>query len=142
MVEYTRIIQVDAPYSLGLGNESSSAREFIEVRAKLDSSFKTRCNAEICYISSLRNEKFSFLAARYLHQVLTMHLTGNELYNLVKLWHSYMDFAELNTERPPSQSVIEWSTLDDCIGSLPSGALRVSFASPDRLAGFAARLIK
>lgn len=53
-----------------------------------------------------------------------------------------MDFVELNAERPESNSVIEWSTFNDCIRNLPPGEIRLAFVSPDRLAKFAARIIR
>ena len=64
-------------------------------------------------------------------------LVGNDrIFDLVEFWHEYMKFA---SERPGH---IEWPIMNECFENLPSDEMRMVFASPTRLAGFAARLVE
>ena len=80
---------------------------------------------------SSRNKELSFLAARYLRHALKLCLRGNDLFHIVKIWHSYMEFA---TEDPDA---IEWDNMNECFGSLPKDELRVAFVPPKRFGKFA-----
>ncbi|KLO06078.1 hypothetical protein SCHPADRAFT_895762 [Schizopora paradoxa] len=72
--------------------------------------------------------------SRELAEKFRIRWRGNELYLFVKLWHSYLDFFLQVVEDPVDKT--EWSTLNACIGNLPSGSLRLAFFSPERLSKF------
>ncbi|KLO18438.1 hypothetical protein SCHPADRAFT_118115 [Schizopora paradoxa] len=91
--------------------------------------------------SYMRRYELSFLGARYLRNALQLPLVGNSLYYLVKIWHVYLDVAQSDAGSQDDESAMEWSNLDACFQSLPTGVLRTAFATPTRLANLYAQLM-
>ncbi|KLO06568.1 hypothetical protein SCHPADRAFT_686459 [Schizopora paradoxa] len=93
------------------------------------------------FIDYLQNRESSFLSARYLRHALKLGVVGNALYFIVNFWHRYLKIAINDAERSGDESIVEWSNLDGCFQSLPSGALRTAYAPPPLLADFLAQTI-
>ncbi|KLO18769.1 hypothetical protein SCHPADRAFT_993226 [Schizopora paradoxa] len=89
--------------------------------------------------NSMRHEIFAYLGPRYLYHILEHNLTGNELYFLVKLWHSYIELVR-QTENPEDR--VEWGTLNRCFGNLPEVELKSAFVPPVLISEVIARLIE
>ncbi|KLO18772.1 hypothetical protein SCHPADRAFT_98467 [Schizopora paradoxa] len=88
---------------------------------------------------SMRHEIFSYLGPRYLYHILALNLTGNELYFLVKLWHSYVDFVQ---EAGNAANRVEWATLNRCFGNLPAWPARIPFVPPALVAKLIIHLVE
>ncbi len=83
------------------------------------------------------------MAARYLCHALKLDLAGGNLYNLARIWHSYMDVIEQESKCSDTVLTIEWTNVNDCFDNIAlAGKSVIVFLPRTRLVNFAFTLIR
>ncbi|KLO18774.1 hypothetical protein SCHPADRAFT_993229 [Schizopora paradoxa] len=127
-----RIVLVGNNVRIYIGNDSTKLHS---LWSNLLQALKERTHASqylesrvVSLLESLKHSWLAFISARYLCHAMKLQATGDALFFLVKIWRYYLDFVLENPDRG------EWSTVNECFGTLTSTELRFVFAPPDRLA--------